>query len=232
MLMLKSDNVYELRTTDAFELEKNVYALANAIATGKDQTNVLSIAQKVLGCAQNTNMCLNEQKKRIEVLEHDCITDNLTKVLNRNGFKKELHRSMSHARRHNTNLALIYINLADIKEIGIAHGIEASNTVLCKVADVLKNYVRDTDHVARMGDDEFIVLMNDASLVDAHARTCTLHWALNHTSISWQDTSVSVQASLGTEGFTPSDQEQAVLLRADEAMCCMSNYKSDSLQYA
>jgi diguanylate cyclase (GGDEF)-like protein len=232
MLMRKSDNIYELISTDAFDLEKNICALADAIVGGKDQTNVLNIAQRVLGCAQNTNMCISEQKKKIEVLERDCITDILTKVLNRRGFETQLKRAMSHARRHNTQLALIYINLENIKEIASNQGPEASNAVLCKVANVLEDYIRDTDHVSRLGDDEFVILLNDASLIDAHSRTCTLHWALNHTSISWQDCNIAVQASLGTEGFSPTVQESTVMLHADKALCSMNNYKPESLQYA
>ena len=240
MLMRKSDNVYDLRSIDAFDLEKNICALADAITSGMDQSNILYMTQRVLGSAHNTNMCISEQKKKIQVLEHDCTTDKLTEVLNRRGFEQELKRLLDTARRMNSHISLIYINLDDIKSSYNKHGHDAGNAVLRKVTHVLNCYSRDNDYVARIGDDEFIILLNDSDLGDAHRRMCTLHWALNHTSVNWQGSSISVTASLGTEAFAPSEPQSNVIFHTEEAFCSMDSQAhnamntddSNSLQYA
>jgi diguanylate cyclase (GGDEF)-like protein len=232
MLMRTPDNVVELRSVDAFDIEKHIHAMTDAISSGMEHNEILQMAQHVLGAARNSNMCITEQKKKINVLERDCITDSLTEVLNLRGFETELHRALSFARRNKTHGALIFIDLDDFKSVNDTHGHAAGDAVLRKVAQVLNEHVRDTDYVARIGGDEFAVILNDTTHDGSYHRMNSLHWAINHTSIDWQGYGLSIQASLGYEVFGPTDQEADILNLADKAMYAMKSQKTASMQYA
>jgi len=85
--------------------------------------------------------------------------DPLTGVLNRRGFERELERSLAYVRRYGANAALVYLDLDAFKPVNDRHGHAAGDTVLKTAAAALVGNVRASDLVARIGDDEFVVLL-------------------------------------------------------------------------
>ncbi len=201
MLVQKSDNVYELNKIDAFDLEKQIHIMANAITSGQDKILVLNMARNVLNAAQHTNMCINEQKKKIVSLRNDSVTDNLTETLNHRGFELELSRSHAYAKRHNKHGSMIHVYVNNIKAINKEHSSDAGDAVLCAVTQILKDQIRDIDHVGRVTGNKFTILFNDMPLADAHHRMCALHWALTHTTVNWLGYEIPVTANLTTEAI-------------------------------
>lgn len=65
------------------------------------------------------------------------------------------------ARRHNSSLALLFIDINEFKAINDEHGHVIGDRVLCAIAKRLETVVRETDTVARIGGDEFTVLLTD-----------------------------------------------------------------------
>lgn len=104
---------------------------------------------------------LEQSSTRLEQLVK---TDPLTGLLNRRGLEDVLSRELSLARRTQDDVVGIVIDLDDFKSINDGHGHAAGDAVLTTVAAVLKEAVRTSDYVGRVGGDEFIVFLPSTNL--------------------------------------------------------------------
>jgi diguanylate cyclase (GGDEF)-like protein len=87
--------------------------------------------------------------------------DSLTGLLNRRVFLDRLDHALAHAKRCQGDLALLFIDLDHFKQINDRYGHAAGDQVLQAVAQRLRGLVREADTVARIGGDEFIVLLDE-----------------------------------------------------------------------
>lgn len=93
--------------------------------------------------------------------------DPLTKLINRSLFYDRLVSGLSTARRHQNSLAVLFLDVNDFKTINDTYGHAIGDGVLCAVAQRLESCLRETDTVARMGGDEFTVLLTDIPSMEA-----------------------------------------------------------------
>jgi diguanylate cyclase (GGDEF)-like protein/PAS domain S-box-containing protein len=93
--------------------------------------------------------------------------DSLTALTNRSLFNDRLDTALQGAQRHNSKLALLFLDVNDFKCINDVHGHAIGDRVLCVIARRLEGCVRGSDLVARMGGDEFTVLLTDIQSEDA-----------------------------------------------------------------
>ncbi|MNH22471.1 putative diguanylate cyclase YdaM [compost metagenome] len=84
-------------------------------------------------------------------------------------FSERLDTALDAARRHNRLLALLFLDINDFKEINDNHGHSVGDRVLCTLARRLEGCVGAADTVARMGGDEFTVLLPDCPSPEAIA---------------------------------------------------------------
>jgi len=107
---------------------------------------------------------LTQAEEELRFLAHH---DSLTALTNRSLFNDRLDAALHAAQRHNTTLALLFLDVNDFKGINDVHGHGLGDRVLCVIARRLERCVRGTDLVARMGGDEFTVLLTDIQSQDA-----------------------------------------------------------------
>lgn len=110
-----------------------------------------------IGVARNVT-ALAQAEKELRFLAHH---DPLTQLANRSLFNDRLESALRTAHRQQSTLALLFVDINDFKGINDVHGHAAGDRVLCTVARRLEACVGKTDTVARMGGDEFIVLLTD-----------------------------------------------------------------------
>lgn len=106
---------------------------------------------------------VTEGKKREEELRILAVTDPLTGLYNRRGFRTLAAQQIKTATRTSKTMLLLFLDLDDLKRINDSKGHEEGDRVLVNVANVLKQAFRESDIVARMGGDEFAVLAVDAA---------------------------------------------------------------------
>jgi len=101
----------------------------------------------------------HQQRKKQQQLDHLAHHDPLTGLPNRLYFAQYLPAAIEEARRANTILAVLFLDLDRFKHVNDSHGHEAGDHLLQEVARRVRNAVRKEDTVVRMGGDEFIVVL-------------------------------------------------------------------------
>jgi diguanylate cyclase (GGDEF)-like protein/PAS domain S-box-containing protein len=114
-----------------------------------------------------TGIDVTERRRLEGELRHLADHDALTGLINRRRFEEELERHLTHARRYGMAGALLVLDLDGFKAVNDEHGHKAGDDVLRAVAAALQGRLRESDTVARIGGDEFAVLLPQAGPEDA-----------------------------------------------------------------
>jgi len=153
----------------------------------------------------------NELEARVDV-------DPLTETLNCRGFERELKRSLAYVKRYGVSAALVYLDLDQFKPVNDRYGHAAGDAVLKAVASTLVRHVRASDVVARIGGDEFVVLLWNVDELAAASKAAALEAVIDATPVRWKSSTLAVGASAGVALPAPLDTPAAVLARGDAAM--------------
>jgi diguanylate cyclase (GGDEF)-like protein len=101
-----------------------------------------------------------EMRARLEEMEKASERDALTGLPNRPSFMRALDRAVSRANRHGTPAALLYLDVDGLEAINARHGQIAGDAALIHLAKLLQDLVRTTDVAARVGGDEFAIILD------------------------------------------------------------------------
>lgn len=102
---------------------------------------------------------ISETKYLSEEVRHMSIEDDLTGLFNRKAFMHRLEHTISYCNRYHTKCAVLFIDLDGFKTINDALGHMSGDEILLKVVDRIQSVIRETDILARVGGDEFMVLL-------------------------------------------------------------------------
>ncbi len=152
-------------------------------------------------------------------LRHRALHDDLTGLANRTLFWDRLSHRMDLAERRATGFAVLFLDLDDFKVVNDTLGHAAGDQLLVDVAHRLLDGLRAGDTAARVGGDEFVVLLDDvvtseAALAVAHRIAETLRVPYVFADHRYTATS-SIGVAVGPEGFATAD---AMVAAADAAM--------------
>jgi diguanylate cyclase (GGDEF)-like protein len=131
-----------------------------------------------LGFFAITAYLLGELKTHMTTQEALSKTDDLTQILNSRAFKEIANRIFPLAARHQHPTVLAYLDIDDFKTVNDRWGHSEGDRVLKAMAKTLSASLRSTDIVARMGGDEFAVLMPETGYAAAQLAVSRLHQAL------------------------------------------------------
>ena len=109
-------------------------------------------------------MTVEELRKRVQELEELNRIDPLTGAYNRRGFEEALEKEMARLRRDGVPVGLLIIDLDKFKEVNDTLGHKVGDVVLRKVVECIKNTIRATDTVCRIGGDEFAVVLHNTDV--------------------------------------------------------------------
>jgi diguanylate cyclase (GGDEF)-like protein len=161
---------------------------------------------------------LAQMAQRLAELEALADTDIVTPLPNRRRLLREMERVIGQADRHGTPAALLFIDVNGLKGINDRHGHLAGDAALIHVARMLTGLIRTTDVLARIGGDEFGLLVDHLdhnSAIDTAERLAQCI-ADNPLDIGGQ--LVPIAASIGVATILPGDSAEDVLQRADRNM--------------
>ncbi|WP_017754120.1 GGDEF domain-containing protein [Calidifontibacillus oryziterrae] len=109
------------------------------------------------------NRQLNKENYKIKTLNEKLkiisVQDNLTKVLNRNGYEEYLHSEWTQATRTGDPLSVLLLDVDNFKSYNDTYGHQSGDVILKKVAMTIQESVRGSDIVGRYGGEEFIIIL-------------------------------------------------------------------------
>src|SRR3954464_11309051 len=111
---------------------------------------------------------------RVEQLDELAHQDTLISLPNRRGFMRALERLIDRAQRYGHGAAMLFVDLDGLKMINDTFGHRAGDEALIQVAGLLSGGVRRSDVVARIGGDEFGILLENADEDSAHETAARL----------------------------------------------------------
>jgi diguanylate cyclase (GGDEF)-like protein/PAS domain S-box-containing protein len=189
-----------------------VYPVWVALTAIRDAAGQISNYMAILGDITDRKQV--EEHTR-HLAEHDFLTDLPNRVL----FLDRLHQALATARRQNTRVAVMFLDLDRFKAINDTHGHQAGDSVLKEVAARLTHCVRGADTVSRQGGDEFVVILADIGGADqaAHVAGSVMHAVSQPMRVGGQEVVLSVSIGIS---ICPSDGEDVdtLLKHADVAM--------------
>ena len=161
---------------------------------------------------------LAEMRGRLEELEQLADTDTLTPLPNRRRFERELDRAVGNASRHGTPAAVLYIDLNGLKRVNDRHGHLAGDAALIHVARLLQGLIRGTDVVARIGGDEFGLILDHLDHNSAIDTAERISRCIASNPLDLGGTEVRLEAAIGVATILPGDSAADVMSRADRNM--------------
>jgi two-component system cell cycle response regulator len=158
---------------------------------------------------------LRDDNARLEVL---ALTDPLTQVLNRRALTQRLSAELDRARRYNSVVTLLMLDIDFFKDVNDAYGHLAGDAILQETAAILTRAVRSVDIVARYGGEEFAVVLPETTEAGAVAFAERLRERIAGQAFS--SGGIRVTASIGVAAFPAPliDTAEDLFARSDAAL--------------
>lgn len=142
--------------------------------------------------------------------------DDLTGALNRRYFLDIVDKEILRVRRYGGNLSFIMLDADLFKKINDTYGHEAGDQVLRDLVKILNDTVRKVDVVARLGGEEFAILLPSTDLAGAVALAERLRRRIESYRVRQDEVEISFTASFGATTLTSDDQDTQDILRASD----------------
>jgi diguanylate cyclase (GGDEF)-like protein len=198
------------------ETEKRVAHAAASYARARSMMLLLGSAATGLGILIGV-VVIRNSNRQASLLQRQAMYDNLTNLPNRVLFADRLQQAIRVSRREQRPFALIIMDLDRFKEINDTLGHHAGDQVLLHVGNCVRSCLRESDTVARMGGDEFAILLSTVNGLDgAVAATKKILRSLDEpVEIARQQ--IEIGASLGIVLCPEHGEEPEALMRAADA---------------
>lgn len=162
---------------------------------------------------------ITERRLAEETIRHMALHDQLTGLPNRALLSDRLEMALGRAHRRSDGLALLFVDIDDFKNINDQFGHAAGDKLLADFARRIQDVLREDDTIARMGGDEFVVLLPGAKKRSDATRVLTEITRVICEPFTWESETVHVSASIGVALLEDTGEPQdSLLIRADRAM--------------
>jgi diguanylate cyclase (GGDEF)-like protein/PAS domain S-box-containing protein len=179
---------------------------------------VRTVDGRIIGAVlvfQNVTHARNLQRE----LSYNASHDALTGLFNRLKFEQELDAAWQQAQAGTTQHALCFIDLDRFKVVNDSAGHAAGDLLLRELGTLLRDSLRGSDAVARIGGDEFALLLRDCDLVQAEAVAEKLIASIGAVRFNWQNRVYDVGASAGIVAITAETRSPAELMSQADVAC-------------
>ncbi|MGE4429434.1 MAG: GGDEF domain-containing protein [Sphingobium sp.] len=191
-----------------------------------------AVPSEALSAAEEKAAIINELRNEVSTLRRElrllrianaelervAVRDTLTPLFNRRYFLTALNERLVRAQRYNTRSAVLFIDVNRMKRINDAFGHSAGDYALVHIAHLVQANIRATDVAARIGGDEFAIILEEVDEARAAAKADQLAEVMNETPCLFGARSLPVSASIGLTMLRPHDTEEALIERADADM--------------
>ena len=148
--------------------------------------------------------------------------DQLTGLINRNAFQERLRRLIDSAHRHEHEHSLLYIDLDRFKLVNDTCGHHAGDALLKQLALIFTHKVRQRDATARIGGDEFVILLENCDISEAVKVGEDIKRELNKFRFNWHGKQFDVGASIGIVSINQYSESVVSLMNLADSVCLMA----------
>jgi diguanylate cyclase (GGDEF)-like protein len=157
-------------------------------------------------------------KARVAELERLVVCDTLTPLFNRRHFMEELDRWCWRTHRYGGEYGLLFIDVDNLKAVNDSNGHVAGDMLLVAIAKALQSAVRRSDIAARVGGDEFAVLLDNIPKSELPGKAERITKVVSKLKIEHQGTALVPSVSAGYTAIEAGVKPSELLLRADRSM--------------
>lgn len=183
---------------------------------------------KMRDSMQNLQAELAASKQQVEKLHRElesargeALIDPLTGILNRRGFEIRLNKAFNDPSAIDSGLCILMLDIDHFKKINDTYGHLFGDKVIRAIAATLKSKVRGQDSFARLGGEEFAVLLEETDITGAHTVAEHIRQSIERGKIRRLDTQEQIGGitlSIGIAAYTPGINVEKLLDQADKAL--------------
>ncbi len=146
------------------------------------------------------------------------LRDPLTKLHNRAMLEQHLARESQLAQRHEDEFSMIMIDVDKFKDINDEYGHQAGDAILCKLADIMREYGRSSDMLFRFAGDEFVITLRKTSTIGAQMLANRIRKAVENARVEYKGNILSLSISMGVASLKYGETTDELFARADQAL--------------
>lgn len=162
---------------------------------------------------------VSESRELNRRLSYQASHDMLTGLVNRQELENRLERALQSARARETCYALCHLDIDQFKMVNDTCGHTAGDVLLGQVGQILKSKVRWRDTLARLGADEFAVLLEACTLDEAIRNAEELRDVVSASRFQWEERPFRISVSVGVVPITSANHDVASVLSAADSAC-------------
>jgi len=204
----------------------DINQLADVVQEVMRETRIIQLnAQRSHDELLVTRKRVEETEERIDQLQKELDEasrlvrhDQLTGALNRRGLEEAFDKETARALRRKTPLCVALLDIDNFKKLNDTLGHEAGDAALVHLATVVRETMRPQDTVARIGGEEFIILLPDTDVPSATKALQRLQRELTKRFFLHDNQKVLITFSAGITPLQPGDTQATITKRADEGM--------------
>ena len=183
-----------------------------------DQVNDVSDVEQLIGEIDALRDKVAQLQERVEQLDMLAHEDSLVDLPNRRGFVRALERIIDRVSRYQEKAALLFVDLDGLKLINDSFGHQAGDEALIQVARLLVGGVRKSDIVARIGGDEFAILLGHSDAETARETSARLADLIAGSEFRHNGNALPLSVAIGAAEIDAEDTPETVMARADAEM--------------
>ena len=209
----------------AESLESLAGVVKSMVADGREVQNIVTQTQARLQAEHAKGSELEARVRSLESelrrLSDEATTDALTQVANRRGLAQAFDNECARMAREQdveTTLAVALIDIDNFKKLNDTLGHSAGDVALKSLAAAVRERLRPSDHLARFGGEEFVVLLPNTAPPEAQEALTRLQRNLSASLFLHDNKEVFVTFSGGVTAWVPGETLESALERADEGL--------------
>jgi diguanylate cyclase (GGDEF)-like protein len=156
--------------------------------------------------------------KLFEKMQRQATTDGLTGLVNHKRIYEVLEKELWRCRRYGGPLSLIMVDVDNLKMINDTYGHRAGDKVIKKIANKIRECIRQIDTAGRYGGDEFAVILPSTALADAVVVAERMVSAVANSPVTWSDGHIALSISVGLGEYDGQTSPEDITSRSDEAL--------------
>jgi diguanylate cyclase len=205
------------------EIGDQLFAIAQNLERFNHNSNQReqTMSEQLSSLKNQVNDLEKENRKfhaEIELNRRQAYTDSLTNLPNRADWERRSEQDFLHFQRYGHNLVLAICDLDFFKNVNDTYGHQAGDRVLKIVARKLKDGIRETDFVARIGGEEFVILMPETSMEDAFRVCEKIRLSIADSNLHFKGSPVNLTISIGLAQFEQNSLIDDVFANADRLL--------------